>query len=117
MCAHGKLTLGFDQTILRRWKVKHPTAYLAAAGSVQAIGGDDRIDPDRRPFEFMLNALRLVEGFDLGLFEARTGLPRAVLATGLEEAVARGWLARDGDRIRPTELGRRFTNDVVSLFL
>jgi oxygen-independent coproporphyrinogen-3 oxidase len=115
--AHGKLTLGFDQSILRRWKLKHPTAYLAAAGSAQAIGGDDRIDPDRRPFEFMLNALRLVEGFDLPLFEARTGLPRATLAPALAEAVARGWLSVTGEHVQPTELGRRFNNDVVSLFL
>ena len=54
--------------MLRRWKLKHPTAYLAQAGTADAIGGDDRIEPARRPFEFMLNALRLVAGFDLSLF-------------------------------------------------
>jgi oxygen-independent coproporphyrinogen-3 oxidase len=115
--AHGKLTLGYDQSILRRWKAKHPTAYLAAAGSEAAIGGDDRIDPDRRAFEFMLNALRLVDGFDLALFEARTGLPAAGIAPALAQASAQGWLALAGGHVRPTELGRRFTNDVVSLFL
>ena len=115
--AHGKLTLGFDQAILRRWKLKHPTAWMAAAGSAQAIGGDDRIDADRRPFEFMLNALRLAEGFALALFEARTGLPRAAIAAALARAQALGWLALEGEHVQPTELGRRFNNDVVSLFL
>jgi oxygen-independent coproporphyrinogen-3 oxidase len=65
----------------------------------------------------MLNALRLVEGFGLALFEARTGLSRQALAAGLDQAVARGWLEVAGDHVRPTELGRRFNNDVVSLFL
>ncbi len=115
--AHGKLTLGHEQSILRRWKHKHPTRYLAAAGGVEAIGGDDRIEPARRPFEYMLNVLRLVEGFALTDFEARTGLPRSAIEGALRQAYARGWLEREGERIRPTELGRRFTNDVMTLFL
>ena len=61
--AHGKLTLGSEQSILRRWKVKHPAEYLAKAGTPAAIGGDERIADERRPFDFMLNALRLNEGF------------------------------------------------------
>ena len=115
--AHGKLTLGADQAIMRRWKHKHPTAYLAVAGTAQAIGGDERIEPARRPFEYMLNALRLVEGFTLARFEARTGLPRAAIAAQLEQARANGWLEVDGEHVRPTALGRRFGNDVIALFL
>jgi len=115
--AHGKISLGAEQTILRRWKLKHPTQYLANAGRAEAIGGDDRIAPERRPFEYMLNTLRLVEGFSLDSFEASTGLTRAQIAAQLDAAYAAGWLERDGDRVRPTELGRRFTNDVVALFL
>ena len=65
----------------------------------------------------LLNALRLVEGFALADFEVRTGLPRAAIAEPLQEGVARGWLAVDGERVVPTELGRRFTNDVISLVL
>ena len=84
--AHGKLTLGAEQSILRRWKQRHPAAWMAAAGSAAAIGGDDRIDPQRRPFEFMLNALRLHEGFALADFEARTGLSRDALAPALARA-------------------------------
>ncbi|WP_226467988.1 radical SAM family heme chaperone HemW [Luteimonas panaciterrae] len=115
--AHGKITLGAEQAILRRWKLKHPAAYLAAAGTPQAIGGDERIEPGRRPFEYMLNALRLNEGFSLTQFERRTGLTRAAIADALATARERGWLQMNGDRVAPTELGRRFTNDVIELFL
>ncbi len=115
--AHGKITLGGEQAVLRRWKHKHPTAYLATAGGNGAIGGDERITPERRPFEFMLNALRLVEGFSLADFAARTGLAALAIAPQLDQACSKGWLRVDGDLVRPTELGRRFTNDVVSLFL
>jgi oxygen-independent coproporphyrinogen-3 oxidase len=120
--AHGKLTLGSEQTdidraILRRWKVKHPAAYLASAGTAAAIGGDERIEPARRPFDYMLNALRLVDGFSLAEFEARTGLATAAIDAELDTAVARDWVTRDHGRVVPTELGRRFTNDVIGLFL
>ena len=115
--AHGKLTLGGDQDLLRRWKSKHPTAYQATAGTPASLGGDERIAPERRPFEFMLNALRLNEGFDLRDFEARTGLPRSCIQPQLEQALARGWLRVDGEQVSPSALGRRFTNDVVALFL
>ena len=115
--AHGKLTLGSEQAILRRWKAKHPGTYLASAGSDAAIGGDERIGPERRPFDYMLNALRLNAGFALSEFEARTGLPRSAIARQLAAARAHGWLQADGGRIVPTELGRRFTNDVIELFL
>jgi len=117
--AHGKLTLGAEaeQAIVRRWKHKHPTAYLAVAGKAEAIGGEERIEPARRPFEYMLNALRLVEGFPLAQFEARTGLPRDAIAAPLARATASGWLQVDGDHVVPTALGRRFGNDVIALFL
>ena len=115
--AHGKLTLGSEQAILRRWKVKHPAEYLIKAGTAAAIGGDERIAPDRRPFDFMLNALRLNEGFSLAGFEATTGLPRDAIASELADATERGWLSGDGERRVPTELGRRFANDVIELFL
>ena len=115
--AHGKLSLGADQDLLRRWKTKHPTAYLTDAGTPRSLGGDERIAPMRRPFEFMLNALRLNEGFALTDFEARTGLDRSGIADRLDLARERGWLSLTGDQVVPTELGRRFTNDVVALFL
>lgn len=115
--AHGKLTLGNEQQVLRRWKVKHPAEYLLKAGSLAAIGGDDVLEEDRLPFDFMLNALRLNEGVPMAMFEARTGLSRDAIAGRLAEARARGWLEADHDWLRPTELGRRFANDVIGLFL
>lgn len=115
--AHGKLTLGAEQDILRRWKTRHPQAYLERAGTPEAIGGDDRIDPARRPFEYMLNALRLNQGFALADFEATTGLLRDAIDAPLARAAARDWLELDGARVVPTALGRRFTNDIVALFM
>ena len=115
--AHGKLTLPAEGRILRRWKVKHPAAYLASAGGATAIGGDEEIDAARRPFDYMLNALRLDEGFALDAFEARTGLPRTAIAGRLEAASARGWLVVQDGSVRPTPLGLRFANDVIGSFL
>lgn len=115
--AHAKITLGAEQAILRRWKQRHPAAWMEAAGSAAAIGGDERIEPARRPFEFMLNALRLHEGFALADFEARTGLARHALEPALAEAARRQWLVAEAGRVRPTALGRRFANDVMTLFL
>ena len=115
--AHGKLTLGAEQRVLRRWKLKHPAEYLARAGTAAAIGGDDVLDPGRLPFDFMLNALRLNAGVPLSLFEARTGLPRAAIAGRLAVARDRGWIEPFAERLQPTELGLRFANDVIALFL
>ena len=122
--AHGKLTLpaggeGGDGAgrILRRWKSKHPAAYLVQAGTPAAIGGDEDIAPSQRPFEYMLNLLRLREGFTPEAFEARTGLSRDAIAAPLSEALAAGWLVEEAGRLRPTEAGLRFANDVIALFL
>ncbi len=115
--AHGKLTVPAEDGVLRRWKVKQPRDYLAKAASPARIGGDDWIAPAQRPFEFMLNALRLNAGFELGWFEARTGLSRDALEPTLSDCIERGWLERQHDRVRPTEFGRRFLNDVMGAFL
>jgi oxygen-independent coproporphyrinogen-3 oxidase len=115
--AHGKISSGAQQQILRRWKVKHPQAFMDTAGTPASIGGDDIITPERLPFEYMLNLLRLHEGFSERDFSARTGLDAAVLAPALATASARGWLSGNDGYWQPTELGRRFTNDVIELFL
>jgi len=72
---------------------------------------------DQLPFEFMLNALRLNAGFAFADFEVRTGLPRSTIAAQLAAAQTRGWLEVDAQRIRATELGWRFLNDVIATFL
>jgi len=115
--AHGKLTLGAEQAIVRRWKPRHPTAWLSVAGTDAGIGGEERVQPGQRPFEYMLNVLRLEEGFRLEDFEARCGLDRDAIAGPLAEARRRGWLRERDGRILTTALGGRFVNDVMELFL
>jgi oxygen-independent coproporphyrinogen-3 oxidase len=75
------------------------------------------VPPAELPFEFMLNALRLVDGFPTELFKERTGLPVTVTETQLALAESRGLLARDWKRIAPTERGRHFLNELLELFL
>jgi oxygen-independent coproporphyrinogen-3 oxidase len=115
--AHGKISSGATGEVRRRWKPKNPRDFIAHAGTAKGIGGDDPITTASLPFDYMLNALRLVEGFRLADFESRTGLDRQVIAARLAQAREHGWLEPDGERWRPTELGRRFTNDVIGLFL
>jgi oxygen-independent coproporphyrinogen-3 oxidase len=115
--AHGKITLPAEEAVLRRWKHKHPQAYLDSANGAARIGGEQRIAAVDLPFEFMLNALRLLEGSDLISFEARTGLPRQVLDKPFADAKRRGWLETDGERFRASALGQQFQNDLIGLFL
>ena len=69
------------------------------------------------PFEFMLNALRLRAGFELGQFTERTGLPVNAIAQALAQAEARGLIERDGAQMRPTERGFDFLSELQALFL
>ncbi|CAE1138450.1 oxygen-independent coproporphyrinogen-3 oxidase [Xanthomonas arboricola] len=115
--AHGKISSGAEQHVLRRWKHKHPQSYLASAGSTASIGGDEIVPRERLPFEYMLNLLRLHEGFALRDFEVSTGLAASVIELPVARAIAQGWMTAQDGRVVPTELGRRFTNDVVELFL
>ncbi len=115
--AHGKITLPTEDAILRRWKLTHPKTYMDAAASQARIGGDEYLEPERRPFDYMLNALRLREGFPLSDFEARTGLPAAAIAPRLAELSERGLLELTAEQVRPSELGWRFLNDVMGAFL
>src|SRR5690606_40493320 len=68
-------------------------------------------------FEFMLNALRLVDGVPAALFAAHTGLGMDAFGKSLAQATADGLLDPDPTRIRPTALGRRFLNDLQQRFL
>jgi oxygen-independent coproporphyrinogen-3 oxidase len=134
--AHGKLSLEVPQRILRTTKPKQPRDYLAqvrGAGSGSAgmdapaaaagggtgggIGESRYIAAAELPFEFMLNALRLNEGFTVGDYRRSTGLPMATVADKLAAAEQQGLLTAQGGRWRPTELGRRFLNDLLLRFL
>ena len=114
--AHAKLS-GDDGSVHRRWKLRAPKGYLEYAGTPRGVGGDDVVMKDQLPFEFMLNALRLNAGFAFADFEVRTGLPRSTIAAQLAAAQTRGWLDVEDERIRATELGWRFLNDVIASFL
>jgi len=109
--AHGKIS--FPDRITRHERAKQPAQYLAASAAVE-----NRVVPERDlPFEFMLNALRLVDGFAPRLFEERTGLPLARIDGELNQGESKGLLERDWRRIRPSARGQRFLNELLALFL
>jgi oxygen-independent coproporphyrinogen-3 oxidase len=108
--AHGKVS--FPDRITRHEQVKQPTAYL------KGLSIENReIPAGELPFEFMLNALRLVDGFEVKLFEERTGLPARTIEPQLAKAESEGLIERDWKHIRPTERGQRFLNALLELFL
>ncbi len=113
--AHGKLS--FAERITRHARIKAPRDYLAAARRGATVAEERAVEPRELPFEFMLNALRLVEGFPEALFAARTGLARSAIEPALERAVALGLIERDAGRVRPSARGRLFLNDLIELFL
>jgi putative oxygen-independent coproporphyrinogen III oxidase len=109
--AHGKVS--FRDRITRHERAKQPREYLATPG--RAAG---RIVPPRDlPFEFMLNALRLTEGFSASLFAERTGLPATAIEPGIRAGEATGLIERRAGRLRPTLRGRLFLNELMGLFL
>ncbi len=120
--AHGKLSDASAGTVRRRWKTRHPRAWMEAAGGPGRIGGDHAVDAAELPFEYMLNALRLIDGVPMADFTARTGLPAERIAPAIAACRERCWLEGDGPEgnpawLRTTPLGQRFLNDVISAFL
>jgi len=113
--AHGKLTLPMAGAIERRAKVRAPRSYLERAAGPERIADCRRLGASDAAFEFLLNALRLPEGFSPGQFTERTGLPFAWLQRPLAEAEQRGLIAREVDGVRPTRLGLDFHNDLLIL--
>jgi putative oxygen-independent coproporphyrinogen III oxidase len=113
--AHSKLS--FRERIVRQIRYKQPQQYLEAMARGAPLLEDREVARADVGFEFMLNALRLTDGFPVALFAERTGFPLAIVQRNLDEAERRGLLGRDHERIRPTLLGRRFLNDLQALFL
>lgn len=113
--AHSKLTL--HDRVLRQMRWKHPDAYLQKAALGQPVQEEQGIGAEALPFEFLMNALRLNQGFDPGLFSERTALPLSVVLPALREAAAEGLLTLDPQRIAPTDTGRRFLNRLLERFL
>ena len=113
--AHGKISSPAE--IVRETRRRSPRDYLAAAAQGEFLQERRVVGNDQLPFEFMMNALRLTDGFRSRLFQERTGLPLATIGDALAQAQRRGLLTVDAEDIVPTQRGRRFLNDLLELFL
>ncbi|HEX5683308.1 MAG TPA: radical SAM family heme chaperone HemW [Ideonella sp.] len=117
--AHGKLS--FPHRVLRTVKWREPARYMAEALAGKASSNEDEVARKSLPFEFMLNTLRLRDGFEEALFTDRTGLPPSAIADGLKMAQAQGLLETiigpTGRVVRPTARGFDFLSDLQAIFL
>lgn len=127
--AHSKLS--FHDKITRETRYKHPKAFMenaeraAAQNSISpengAVDSTWTIDQKDLGFEFMMNALRLNNGFETKLFQERTGMPWEAVSVRVAEALKKGLVTQNlhhvNGRIEPTPLGQRYLNDLLSLFL
>jgi putative oxygen-independent coproporphyrinogen III oxidase len=114
--AHGKVTLARDGVVARRAKTRNPRTFIAAAGTAAAVRVEHIAAGRELAVEFLMNALRLLDGVHVRLFEERTGQPVAVIEQGLRSALARGWLAPERDTLRPTAAGSQMLNPLLELF-
>jgi putative oxygen-independent coproporphyrinogen III oxidase len=117
--AHGKLTLPEAGQVVRTTQVREPRRYLASMGATEVTGTFTRtpVPDDELPFEFMLNALRLVEGFEAEAFLRRTGLPWQSIAGKMADLMDEGLIVASGTCYRATPLGLRFLNEVLLRFV
>lgn len=115
--AHGKISSADDGTIVRRWKQKHPTRYLQAIDAEARLGNQELIPLEDTALEFLMNALRLVDGFPLFLFEQHTGTSLLPWQDTIDTAIERGLLEHQGDGLRATPTGFNWLNEVLELFL
>jgi putative oxygen-independent coproporphyrinogen III oxidase len=113
--AHGKLS--FPHRVVRQVRWREPKLYMDHALAGNPIAQEEEVARADLPFEFMLNALRLKDGFALQDFVDRTGLPLSAIEAPLKEAQARGLVERDLARVKPTERGFDFLSDLQGLFL
>ena len=113
--AHSKLS--FAHRVVRQTRFREPRLYMEKALEGNAVTQDIEVSRADLPFEFMLNALRLKEGFKLQDFVEKTGLPFTAIAQGLDEAERKGLIERDFVHVKPTERGFDFLNDLQALFL
>ena len=115
--AHGKITDAATASLRRKWKKRHPRAYLEATGHGRFVEGERVLDEAEAVFEFVLNRLRLREPFSLTEFEARCGLNRGWISGPVGRAEADGLLTIDGELIRHTDTGWLFLDDLLQRFL
>jgi oxygen-independent coproporphyrinogen-3 oxidase len=103
--------------VVRQVRARNPELYMTQALAGQCVVQDSDVKRAELPFEFMLNALRLAGGFDIGLFAERTGMPLSALQAGLQQAQTQGLLIVDGAHVQPSVRGFDFLNDLQALFL
>jgi putative oxygen-independent coproporphyrinogen III oxidase len=113
--AHGKLS--FPHRVLRQVRYREPRLYMENSLAGNAVAQSEEVPRGQLPFEFMLNALRLREGFLLSRFSERTGLPLSAIEQPLREAESKGLIERDLTHVRPTQRGFDFLSDLQQLFL
>lgn len=113
--AHSKLS--YHDKITRETRHKHPNKYLEHAPQGRAVDNEWQISRDELGFEFMMNALRLTEGFDIDLFQQRTGLDHAAIHQAIQSGIQQGLLEWDNHVLKPTLRGQRFLNELLQLFL
>jgi oxygen-independent coproporphyrinogen-3 oxidase len=113
--AHGKLS--FPHRVLRQVRFRDPARYMAQALAGNAVAQENEVARADLAFEFMLNALRLKDGFELARFCERTGLALSAIEPGLAQAEARGLIERDLQRVRPTARGFDLLSDLQAMFL
>ena len=115
--AHGKLTNAPEQKITRSWKVKQPQDYLDKSISEKRISGEKLLSREDAAFEFMMNALRLNNGFETQIFQQHVGLPISIIEKALKQAEEKAWINWDLKHIRPTDTGRQYLNTLLELFM
>lgn len=113
--AHGKLS--FPDRIVRQTRVRNPDLYLQRSADGLTPFDETVVDDDALPFEFMLNALRLVDGFPTRRFAERTGLPISLVEGPIAAAERLGLIEADAFTTKPSARGLRFLNDLQALFL
>jgi putative oxygen-independent coproporphyrinogen III oxidase len=115
--AHGKLS--FAERVLRQVRWREPAAYVREAMQGRAVSNQHDVSRRELPFEFMLNALRLLDGFSMAQFCDRTGLPPSAVQAGLQQGLAQGLLHADatGQHWRASPRGLDFLSDLQALFL
>jgi len=113
--AHSKLS--FAHRIVRQVRYREPRLYMTQALQADPVTQHHEIARQDLPFEFMLNAFRLKEGFALSDYMERTGLAMTSLQKGLQEAERLGLIERDFTRVWPTQRGFDFLSDLQALFL
>ncbi len=113
--AHSKLS--FAHRVLRQVRLRDPARYMTQALLGRALAQAHEVSRNDLPFEFMLNALRLAEGFELARLTERTGLPLTAIDAALQQAQDQGLLVRNLTHAWPTPRGFDFLNDLQALFL